>query len=103
MIMYYLFLQEAWGWIASFFYLVAAVIPALIRRFHEAKMRGDEEVVVWGTDTLSGQPVEVEILRQEQHEKLQVIPRERRGPPIISDTKGPKSTQGKTRLLGIGH
>jgi GDP-L-fucose synthase len=27
------------------------VIPALIRRFHEAKARGDEEVVVWGTGT----------------------------------------------------
>jgi GDP-L-fucose synthase len=25
------------------------VLPALIRRIHEAKMRGDEEVVVWGT------------------------------------------------------
>ncbi|MCH4565433.1 GDP-L-fucose synthase [Halomonas sp. EGI 63088] len=28
------------------------VIPALLRRFHEAKLRGDEEVVVWG----SGKP-----------------------------------------------
>ncbi|HYP82104.1 GDP-L-fucose synthase [Variovorax sp.] len=28
------------------------VLPALIRRFHEAKLRGDREVVVWG----SGQP-----------------------------------------------
>ncbi len=27
------------------------VIPALIRRFHEAKLRGDDEVVVWGTGT----------------------------------------------------
>ncbi len=27
------------------------VIPALIRRFHEAKIRGDKEVVVWGTGT----------------------------------------------------
>ena len=27
------------------------VIPALIRRFHEAKVRGDQEVVVWGTGT----------------------------------------------------
>lgn len=25
------------------------VIPAMIRRFHEAKLRGDHEVVVWGT------------------------------------------------------
>ncbi|MGF1737287.1 GDP-L-fucose synthase [Photobacterium satsumensis] len=25
------------------------VIPALMRRFHEAKLRGDKEVVVWGT------------------------------------------------------
>ncbi len=25
------------------------VLPALIRKFHEAKTRGDEEVVVWGT------------------------------------------------------
>lgn len=25
------------------------VIPAMMRRFHEAKMRGDAEVVVWGT------------------------------------------------------
>jgi GDP-L-fucose synthase len=25
------------------------VIPALIRKFHEAKLRGDKEVVVWGT------------------------------------------------------
>lgn len=29
------------------------VIPALIRRIHEAKERGDEEVVIWG----SGQPM----------------------------------------------
>lgn len=27
------------------------VIPALIRKFHEAKQRGDKEVVVWGTGT----------------------------------------------------
>jgi len=29
------------------------VIPALMRRFHEAKVRGDQEVVVWG----SGKPM----------------------------------------------
>jgi GDP-L-fucose synthase len=27
------------------------VLPALIRKFHEAKARGDSEVVVWGTGT----------------------------------------------------
>ena len=27
------------------------VIPAMMRRFHEAKQRGDAEVVVWGTGT----------------------------------------------------
>lgn len=27
------------------------VLPALIRRFHEAKVRGDDEVVVWGSGT----------------------------------------------------
>ena len=27
------------------------VLPALIRKMHEAKMRGDKEVVVWGTGT----------------------------------------------------
>ncbi|MDI5890284.1 GDP-L-fucose synthase [Halomonas rhizosphaerae] len=27
------------------------VIPALLRRFHEAKLRGDGEVVVWGSGT----------------------------------------------------
>ncbi len=27
------------------------VIPAMMRRFHEAKLRGDREVVVWGTGT----------------------------------------------------
>lgn len=27
------------------------VLPALLRRFHEAKLRGDEKVVVWGTGT----------------------------------------------------
>lgn len=27
------------------------VLPALLRKFHEAKQRGDEEVVVWGTGT----------------------------------------------------
>ncbi len=27
------------------------VIPGLIRRFHEAKVKGDREVVVWGTGT----------------------------------------------------
>ncbi|CAI9098623.1 OLC1v1035302C1 [Oldenlandia corymbosa var. corymbosa] len=27
------------------------VLPALLRRFHEAKLRGDEKVVVWGSGT----------------------------------------------------
>jgi GDP-L-fucose synthase len=27
------------------------VLPALIRRFHEAKVRGDESVTIWGTGT----------------------------------------------------
>ena len=27
------------------------VLPALIRKFHEAKLRGDKEVVMWGTGT----------------------------------------------------
>lgn len=27
------------------------VIPALLRRFHEAKQRGDQEVVIWGSGT----------------------------------------------------
>jgi len=27
------------------------VLPAMIRKFHEAKMRGDSEVVIWGTGT----------------------------------------------------
>jgi len=27
------------------------VLPALIRRFHEAKLRGDSQVVIWGTGT----------------------------------------------------
>jgi len=27
------------------------VLPALIRRFHEAKLRGDDRVVAWGTGT----------------------------------------------------
>lgn len=27
------------------------VVPALIRRFHEAKLRGDKEVLIWGTGT----------------------------------------------------
>ena len=27
------------------------VLPALIRRFHDAKLRGDERVVAWGTGT----------------------------------------------------
>lgn len=27
------------------------VIPALLRKFHEARLRGDESVVVWGTGT----------------------------------------------------
>ena len=27
------------------------VIPALIRKFHEAKLRGDRKVIVWGTGT----------------------------------------------------
>lgn len=27
------------------------VIPAMMRRFHEAKLRGDTEVIVWGTGT----------------------------------------------------
>ena len=27
------------------------VIPALLRRFHEATLRGDDEVVIWGSGT----------------------------------------------------
>ena len=33
----------------NFDLLNSHVIPALMRRFHEGKMRGDSEVVVWGT------------------------------------------------------
>ena len=29
----------------------SCVMPALIRKMHEAKQRGDKEVVVWGTGT----------------------------------------------------
>jgi GDP-L-fucose synthase len=29
----------------------AHVLPAMIRRFHEAKLRGDERVVIWGSGT----------------------------------------------------
>ena len=29
----------------------AHVLPAMMRRFHEAKLRGDEEVAIWGTGT----------------------------------------------------
>lgn len=29
----------------------AHVLPAFIRKFHEAKVRGDDEVVIWGTGT----------------------------------------------------
>jgi len=31
--------------------LASHVIPGMMRRFHEAKVRGEEEVVVWGTGT----------------------------------------------------
>jgi GDP-L-fucose synthase len=33
------------------FDLHSHVLPALIRRFHEAKVRGDEAVTIWGTGT----------------------------------------------------
>jgi GDP-L-fucose synthase len=35
----------------NFDLLNSHVLPALIRRFHEAKARGDESVTVWGTGT----------------------------------------------------
>jgi len=37
----------------NFHYENSHVIPALIRRFHDAKMRGDTEVVVWGTGNVN--------------------------------------------------
>jgi len=35
----------------NFHPLHSHVLPALIRRFHEARVSGDEEVVIWGTGT----------------------------------------------------
>ncbi|MBF0132352.1 MAG: GDP-L-fucose synthase [Magnetococcales bacterium] len=33
----------------NFHYEESHVLPALLRRFHEAKVRGDDHVVIWGT------------------------------------------------------
>jgi len=40
------------------------VLPALIRRFHEAKVRGDDEVVVWGSGTPRREFLHVDDLAQ---------------------------------------
>jgi GDP-L-fucose synthase len=40
------------------------VLPALIRKFHEAKQRGDAEVVVWGTGTPRREFLHVDDLAQ---------------------------------------
>jgi GDP-L-fucose synthase len=40
------------------------VLPALVRRFHEARERGDQEVVLWGTGTPRREFIHVDDLAQ---------------------------------------
>jgi GDP-L-fucose synthase len=40
------------------------VLPALIRRFHEAKARGDESLTIWGTGTPRREFLHVEDLAE---------------------------------------
>lgn len=46
------------------------VLPALIRRFHEAKERGDAEVTIWGTGTPRREFLHVEDLASAIHHLL---------------------------------
>jgi len=66
------------------------VLPALIRKMHEAKQRGDKEVVVWGTGTprreflYSDDMAEACLYLLEQpEEKLQSLFRDKQ-PPLVN-------------------
>ncbi|MEZ5275975.1 MAG: GDP-L-fucose synthase [Opitutaceae bacterium] len=48
------------------------VLPALIRRFHEARLKGAEEVVVWGSGKVSREFLHVDDLADACHFMLQV-------------------------------
>ncbi|MGB6353074.1 MAG: GDP-L-fucose synthase [Steroidobacteraceae bacterium] len=56
------------------------VLPALIRRFHEAKARGDESVTVWGTGTPRREFLHVDDLADAVLHLLQVYDAE----PIVN-------------------
>ncbi|MBI5626767.1 MAG: GDP-L-fucose synthase [Nitrosomonadales bacterium] len=69
------------------------VLPALIRKMHEAKQRGDKEVVVWGTGTprreflYSDDMAEACIYLLEQDELLQTLFNDKQ-PPLVNVGSG---------------
>jgi GDP-L-fucose synthase len=70
------------------------VIPALIRRFHEAKVGGSESVVIWGTGTprrefmfvedMADACVHVMTLPDERYEPLLAADRNDGVPPVVN-------------------
>lgn len=75
------------------------VIPALLRRFHEAKLRGDPQVVVWGT----GAPRREFLYSEDMAEAcvfLLTLPEERYL-PLLGDT-GLREERFAPPLVNIG-
>ncbi len=75
------------------------VLPALIRRFHEAKVRGDDSVTVWGTGTPRREFLHVDDLADAVLHLLQTYD----GEPIVNIGWGRgcnHSRAGRTRHVG---
>lgn len=85
------------------------VIPALIRKFHEAKQRSDKEVVVWGTgtprreflysDDMAEACVFLMNLSYEQYQPLLAAKRNEGLPPLVNIGSGSDLTISELAFL----
>jgi GDP-L-fucose synthase len=64
------------------------VIPALVRKFHEAKVRGEQEIVAWGT----GAPVRDFVYVEDAVEAILIAARRYSGPDLINISSGRPTT-----------
>jgi GDP-L-fucose synthase len=64
------------------------VIPALVRKFHEAKVRGEQEIVAWGT----GAPVRDFVYVEDAVEAILIAARRYSGPDLVNISSGRPTT-----------
>ena len=75
------------------------VLPALIRKMHEAKQRGDEEAVIWGTGTPKREFLYSEDMAEACVHLLELAPE--RFDELVSDTQPPLVNIGYGEDLSI--